>query len=37
MSSANAAGFQKAMTQVLKTYRVLPSTQPGPEILPKYQ
>jgi cell division protein FtsI (penicillin-binding protein 3) len=37
MSSANAAGFQKAMTQVLKTYRVLPSTTPGPEILPKYQ
>ena len=37
MSSANAAGFQKAMTQVLKTYRVLPSATPGPEILPKYQ
>lgn len=37
MSSANAAGFQKAMTQVLKTYRVLPSSTPGPEILPKYQ
>jgi len=36
MSSANAPGWQKAMTQVLKTYRVLPSAT-GPEILPKYQ
>ncbi len=37
MSAANAPGFQKAMTQVLKTYRVLPSDSAGPEILPKYE
>ena len=37
LSSANAPGWQKAMTQTLKTYRVLPSTQSGPEILPKYK
>jgi len=36
-SAANAPGFQKAMTQVLKTFRVLPSQNPGPEILPKYE
>jgi cell division protein FtsI (penicillin-binding protein 3) len=35
-SAANAPGFQKAMTQVLKTFRVLPS-EGEPEILPKYQ
>lgn len=37
MSAANAPGFQKAMTQVLKTYRVMPSGSAGPEILPKYE
>lgn len=37
MSAANAPGWGKAMTQVLKAYHVLPSTEPGPEILPKYQ
>ncbi|MDX2377167.1 penicillin-binding protein 2 [Microbacterium sp. LRZ72] len=36
-SAANAPGFQKAMTQVLKTFRVLPSEEEGPEILPKYR
>lgn len=36
LSSANAPGWQKAMTQVLKTYRVLPTGSDGPEILPKY-
>lgn len=36
MSAANAPGWGKAMTQVLKAYHVLPSTVPGPEILPKY-
>lgn len=35
-SAANAPGFQKAMTQVLKTFRVLPS-EGEPEILPKYR
>ena len=34
-SSANATAFQKAMTQVLKTYRVMPSTT-SPELLPKF-
>ena len=34
-SAANAPGFQKAMTQVLKTYRVLPSTS-TPTLLPKF-
>ena len=34
-SSANATTFQKAMTQVLKTYRVMPSTT-SPELLPKF-
>lgn len=33
-SAANAAAFQKAMTQVLKTYRVMPATT-APELLPK--
>jgi cell division protein FtsI (penicillin-binding protein 3) len=33
-SAANAPGFQKAMTQVLKTFRVMPSTT-EPTILPK--
>jgi cell division protein FtsI (penicillin-binding protein 3) len=34
-SAANATAFQKAMTQVLKTYRVMPSTT-SPELLPKF-
>lgn len=34
-SAANAAAFQKAMTQVLKTYRVMPATT-APELLPKF-
>ncbi len=34
-SAANAPAFQKAMTQVLKTYRVLPSGTDTPE-LPKF-
>jgi cell division protein FtsI (penicillin-binding protein 3) len=34
-SSANATAFQRAMTQVLKTYRVMPSTT-APELLPKF-
>lgn len=34
-SAANAPAFQKAMTQVLKTYRVMPSTT-APELLPKF-
>lgn len=33
-SAANAAAFQKAMTQVLKTYRVMPSDS-QPVLLPK--
>lgn len=34
-SAANAPAFQKAMTQVLKTYRVIPSGSATPE-LPKF-
>lgn len=34
-SAANAPAFQKAMTQVLKTYRVMPSDSTTPE-LPKF-
>ena len=34
-SVANAAAFQQAMTQVLKTYRVMPSTT-QPPVLPKF-
>jgi cell division protein FtsI (penicillin-binding protein 3) len=34
-SSANASAFQKAMTQVLKTYRVMPATT-APTLLPKF-
>ncbi|MDZ8172515.1 peptidoglycan D,D-transpeptidase FtsI family protein [Microbacterium xanthum] len=34
-SSANVPAFQKAMTQVLKNYRVMPSTT-SPEELPKF-
>lgn len=33
-SAANAAGFQQAMTQVLKTFRVMPSDS-QPDLLPK--
>ncbi len=35
-SAATATAFQKAMTQVLKTYRVKPSTEPMDELLPKF-
>lgn len=35
-SAATAPAFQKAMTQVLKTYRVSPSTVPMDELLPKF-
>ncbi|MGO1801096.1 MAG: peptidoglycan D,D-transpeptidase FtsI family protein, partial [Microbacteriaceae bacterium] len=35
-SAATASAFQKAMTQVLKTYRVSPSTEPMDELLPKF-
>ncbi|SJN19504.1 Cell division protein FtsI [Peptidoglycan synthetase] [Microbacterium esteraromaticum] len=35
-SSATAPGLQKAMTQVLKTYRVAPSSEPMGELLPKF-
>ncbi len=35
-SAANAVAFQQAMTQVLKTYRVAPSSQPMEELLPKF-
>lgn len=35
-SAATASAFQKAMTQVLKTYRVSPSTAPMDELLPKF-
>ena len=34
-SAANAPAFQKAMTQVLKTYRVMPATT-APTLLPKF-
>ncbi|GAA5152224.1 penicillin-binding protein 2 [Microbacterium pseudoresistens] len=36
-SAATASAFQKAMTQVLKTYRVMPSSVPMDEPLPKYK
>lgn len=35
-SAATAEAFQKAMTQVLKTYHVAPSTQPMGPLLPKF-
>lgn len=35
-SAATADAFQKAMTQVLKTYRVVPSSQPMDALLPKF-
>ena len=34
-ASMGATAFQKAMTQVLKTYRVMPSTT-APKLLPKF-
>jgi cell division protein FtsI (penicillin-binding protein 3) len=34
-SAANATAFQQAMTQVMKTYRVMPSTT-EPTVLPKF-
>lgn len=36
-SAATASAFQKAMTQVMKTYRVMPSTVPMDELLPKFE
>ena len=36
-SAATAPAFQKAMTQVLKTYRVPPSTVPMEPLLPKFK
>ncbi|HEX5859134.1 MAG TPA: penicillin-binding protein 2 [Microbacterium sp.] len=36
-SAATAPAFQKAMTQVLKTYRVMPSSTAEPELLPKFK
>lgn len=36
-STATASAFQQAMTQVLKTYRVSPSTVPMDELLPKFK
>jgi len=35
-SAANAAAFQQAMTQVLKTYHVAPSSEPMGPLLPKF-
>lgn len=35
-SAATAPAFQKAVTQVMKTYRVMPSTVPMDELLPKF-
>ncbi|GAB3598726.1 peptidoglycan D,D-transpeptidase FtsI family protein [Microbacterium tumbae] len=35
-SAATATAFQKAMTQVLKTYRVQPSTEAREDLLPKF-
>ncbi|MCT1479647.1 penicillin-binding protein 2 [Microbacterium sp. p3-SID336] len=35
-SAATASAFQKAMTQVMKTYRVMPSSVPMDELLPKF-
>lgn len=36
-SAATASAFQQSMTQVLKTYRVSPSTVPMDELLPKFE
>jgi len=35
-SAATASAFQKAMTQVMKTYSVAPSSQPMDALLPKF-
>ncbi|KJQ54880.1 peptidoglycan D,D-transpeptidase FtsI family protein [Microbacterium sp. SA39] len=35
-SAATASAFQKAVTQVMKSYRVMPSTIPMDELLPKF-
>lgn len=35
-SAATASAFQKAMTQVMKTYSVAPSSQPMDTLLPKF-
>lgn len=35
-SAATASAFQKAMTQVMKTYRVMPSSVPMDALLPKF-
>ncbi|WP_309103727.1 penicillin-binding protein 2 [Microbacterium sp.] len=35
-SAATASAYQKALTQVLKTYRVMPSSVPMDELLPKF-
>ncbi|BDZ37893.1 peptidoglycan D,D-transpeptidase FtsI family protein [Microbacterium suwonense] len=35
-SAADAVAFQQAMTQVLKTYRVAPSSEPMDALLPKF-
>ncbi|CAH0166898.1 Penicillin-binding protein PbpB [Microbacterium oxydans] len=36
-SAATASAFQKAMTQVMKTYRVMPSSVPMDALLPKFE
>lgn len=36
-SAATASAFQKAVTQVMKTYRVMPSSVPMDELLPKFE
>lgn len=36
-SAATASAFQKAMTQVMKTYRVMPSSVPMDGLLPKFE
>ncbi|WP_217184331.1 penicillin-binding protein 2 [Streptomyces sp. AC495_CC817] len=36
-SAATATAFQKAMTQVMKTYRVMPSSTPMDALLPKFE
>lgn len=36
-SAATASAFQKAMTQTMKTYRVMPSSTPMDALLPKFE
>lgn len=36
-SAATASAFQKAMTQTMKTYRVMPSSSPMDALLPKFE